>query len=79
LKGDHQFDREPAGAAPAGGELELITLEELEKRHVAAILRYATWNKTRAAKILGVSRPTLLKKIADYSLIQPAKVGDEKE
>jgi len=46
------------------------TLDEMTARHVAAALKETDWNKTRAAKLLGVSRPTILKKIADYGLVR---------
>jgi transcriptional regulator with PAS, ATPase and Fis domain len=71
LKSDRAFPREPdAGLQPGG--LELIALDELEKRHIKAILGHVSWNRTRAAKILGISRPTLLRKIGNYRLTRPA-------
>ncbi len=70
LKGNRQFSRAPTEEGPAGG-MEMISLEELEKRHVTAVLGHTAWNRTRASKILGISRPTLLRKIADYRLARP--------
>ncbi|MER3424345.1 MAG: two-component system response regulator, partial [Nitrospiraceae bacterium] len=37
----------------------LITLEEMEKRYLARVLRETGGNKVRAAKILGIDRRTL--------------------
>ena len=51
---------------PAGPEL--VTLEELERRQVAAILEYTHWNKGRSCEILGITRPTLDRKIGKYRL-----------
>jgi len=47
-----------------------ITLEEAEKRAIIIALKHTGWQKTKAAEILGVSWPTLQKKIQDYGLKQ---------
>lgn len=47
---------------------ELVSLEELERRQVEAILHYTHWNKGRSCEILGITRPTLDRKIAKYAL-----------
>ncbi len=52
----------PEGAAP------LIPLEELERRHIVAILGQTGFHKSRTAEILGISRKTLDRKIAEYGL-----------
>ncbi|MCB9594791.1 MAG: sigma-54-dependent Fis family transcriptional regulator [Sandaracinaceae bacterium] len=44
------------------------TLKELERAYVAQILELAEGNKTRAAKLLGITFPTIAKKINDYDL-----------
>jgi two-component system response regulator HydG len=46
----------------------LITLEEMERRHITAVLRETGFNKSRSASILGISRKTLDRKIAEYGL-----------
>ncbi|HXV86903.1 MAG TPA: helix-turn-helix domain-containing protein, partial [Gemmatimonadales bacterium] len=43
-------------------------LEEVEREHLARVLRHHDGNRTRAAKDLGLSRVTLLKKIKKYGL-----------
>jgi len=48
--------------------VELLSLEEVEKRHILRILQYANWKKIKAAGILKISRPTLDRKIEKYSL-----------
>jgi Nif-specific regulatory protein len=48
-----------------------LTLAEAERRAVLAALSFTQWQKTKAAEILGVSWPTLQKKIADYGLTPP--------
>jgi DNA-binding NtrC family response regulator len=44
------------------------SLAELEAEHVLRVLDACAWNQGKACEILGVSRPTLRKKIADYGL-----------
>jgi transcriptional regulator of acetoin/glycerol metabolism len=44
------------------------TLAELEKRHIADVLRRTGGNVTRAAQILGVDRVTVYNKIKKYGL-----------
>ena len=58
---------ENGGAAP-GGEL---TLEELERRHIEAVLHQANWHQGRAATVLGISSKTLYRKIREYGFQRP--------
>ncbi len=44
------------------------SLADVEKAHILKTLAYTRWNHGEACKILGISRPTLRKKISDYSL-----------
>ncbi len=50
---------------PAGDPL---SLEEVEKRHVAGVLNWAGGNVTHAARVLGIDRMTLYNKIKRYGL-----------
>jgi len=52
----------------AGEVLELLTLDEAEKRHILRILEFTRFNKSQAANILKISRPTLDRKIEKYKL-----------
>ncbi|MEA3274101.1 MAG: sigma-54 dependent transcriptional regulator [Pseudomonadota bacterium] len=45
------------------GSPRLISLDELEREHVDAILDYVRWHKGKACEILGISRPALDRKI----------------
>lgn len=58
----------PPGASSGAGSYEPISLEQLEKRHIAQTLEHTEWNKSQAAKILGIERSTLDRKIASYGL-----------
>ncbi len=46
----------------------LRSLDEMEKEHILRVLRHTGGNYGEACQILGVSRPTLRKKIGDYGL-----------
>lgn len=61
---------EGSGTAPAAVD---ETLEGLERRHIAAVLERYAWNKTQAARALGVSLRGLYNKIAGYGLRPPAE------
>lgn len=54
-------------ALPQAG-YEALSLDELERRHIAATLEATAWNKSRAAGILGIERSTLDRKIRRYNL-----------
>lgn len=45
-----------------------ITINELEKDHIAGVLANTKWNKNLTAKILGISLKTLYTKIQQYGL-----------
>jgi two-component system response regulator AtoC len=46
----------------------LLTLEELEKQHIQAVLRATAGNKKRAAQILGINRRSLYRMAKRYGL-----------
>lgn len=50
-------------AATTGQDGPWISLAELEQRHIEAVLRHTDGNKSRAAKILGIERSTLDRKL----------------
>jgi DNA-binding NtrC family response regulator len=56
---------EAGRGVPAGDPL---SLEEVEKRHVAGVLNWAGGNVTHAARVLGIDRMTLYNKIKRYGL-----------
>lgn len=72
--GDLKGDELPSLAglqlsAPEGEEKE--SLAEVERRHVQRVLIMTHGNKSAAARILEVSRPTLNRMIKDYELLVP--------
>jgi DNA-binding protein Fis len=40
-----------------------LTLDQQEQRHIAYVLRHVGGNKTQAARLLGVDRRTLYRKL----------------
>ena len=62
--------REIAGASPThtpAGDVEL-SLETVERQHIARVLAHHDGNRSRAARTLGISRATLYEKLARYGL-----------
>lgn len=66
----------PGGAGP-DARVDLVltdpamppgTLEDAERRHIAATLRHTQGNKRQAAHLLGIARSTLLAKVRKYGL-----------
>ncbi len=55
-------DRSESAAGPAIGDE--LTLEELERLHIQAVLARCGGNRTRAAEVLGIERKSLYRKVA---------------
>jgi DNA-binding protein Fis len=45
-----------------------VSLKDTERRQIERVLKLNSGNRTRAARDLGISRVTLLKKLRDYGL-----------
>ncbi|MGE0433355.1 MAG: sigma-54 interaction domain-containing protein [Planctomycetota bacterium] len=58
----------PPVVVPAAVDDEPLDLESVERAHIERVLAISGWVKTEAARLLGVSRPTLDRKIAQYGL-----------
>jgi len=58
----------PGGGRESGAEPADDTLDEVERLHVAKILRRVGGHKRRAVEVLGISRPRLDRIIAKYGL-----------
>ncbi|GFO66488.1 sigma-54-dependent Fis family transcriptional regulator [Geomonas limicola] len=57
---------------PVKRDVELVSLENIEREHIERTLANTGYHKSRSAEILGISRKTLDRKIAEYSLHIPA-------
>ena len=67
LPGDLPESIRLAGPVPVEDD-GLITLEELEKRHLVKVLRETGGNKVKAAKILDIDRRTLYRMAQRFGL-----------
>jgi DNA-binding NtrC family response regulator len=60
------------GLMPSGLRAEpfdtSLTLDEVERRHITAVLQHAGGNVTQAARTLAIDRVTLYNKIKKYGL-----------
>jgi two-component system NtrC family response regulator len=56
------------GQESPGAAESALSLAEVERRHIASVLRATGGNKTRAAEILGIDRVTLYARIRKYGL-----------
>jgi transcriptional regulator of acetoin/glycerol metabolism len=61
--------RRRAATAPAGGPP--LPLSEVEREHILRTLREVRGNKTAAARLLGLDRKTLYRKLESYGLRHP--------
>lgn len=53
---------------PPPRDNRLIPLETVEREHIERVLRQTGYHKSRTAEILGISRKTLDRKIAEYAI-----------
>ncbi len=61
------------GTTGDGGATRLVSLAEIEKEHMRAVLRAVQFNKVRAAEILGIGRTSLYEKIKLYGIGEDAE------
>jgi DNA-binding NtrC family response regulator len=67
-----EFAPTPAGPANAGDEA-MLSLAQVELRHIQRVLAHCEGNKTRAAEVLGISRLTLRQRLKDAGLADAAR------
>jgi DNA-binding NtrC family response regulator len=63
------------GAAARLTPVQSMTLAELERRHIEAVLQRTGWHQGRAAELLGISPKTLYRKIREFGFRRPER-GD---
>ena len=63
-----QRSRRRAGGPQIGSA---VSIHEIEKVHIAGVLKTVGWNKNTATQILGISLKTLYTKIQQYNLAKP--------
>ena len=50
------------------GKTPLVSLAELEEKHIRAVLEHVHWHKGKACEILAISRPAMERKIKKYGI-----------
>ncbi|MCL4692924.1 MAG: sigma 54-interacting transcriptional regulator [Candidatus Hydrogenedentes bacterium] len=65
--------RLPTGRAHEASAAGEPSLADLERKRIAEVLEKAGGNITLAAKMLGVSRPTVYRKLAEYAIQTPVR------
>ncbi|CAH2032573.1 sigma-54-dependent transcriptional regulator [Trichlorobacter ammonificans] len=58
----------PAPAPAADEAVPALSLDELERRHILGVYRHNGGHKSKTAEILGISRKTLDRKLAEYGV-----------
>jgi two-component system response regulator HydG len=58
------------GNSSASGPSIAMTLEDLERNHILQMLAFQHGNKTKTAKVLGITIKTLYNKLHRYGLIE---------
>lgn len=66
LRGGQKTALPPTAPEPSS---QMIALEEMERHHIETVLKGTHYNKSRTAEILGISRRTLDRRIADFGLM----------
>jgi transcriptional regulator of acetoin/glycerol metabolism len=64
-------EHRPSPARPSDGSGEL-TLEELERRHILRVLEATGGNRAATARVLGLDRTTLWRKLERYGERDPS-------
>jgi Nif-specific regulatory protein len=63
------------GAAWNGFIRRETTLDDLERLYIEAVLDATDWNKSQAAKLLGIERTTLDRRLKKYGLRRPRRIA----
>ena len=63
-----RFDNLPDYLFEAQGTVRAIRLADVEREHIIKVLKSVNNNKTRASKILGISRSTLWRKLKELNI-----------
>jgi DNA-binding NtrC family response regulator len=70
---DQRTDDEPSVDSPAA----VVPIAEVERRHILRALRACSGNKTQAARLLGLDRRTLYRKLERYEAEAQGRTVDE--
>jgi len=65
----HGGQKEAAATQNPAQQTQMVALEEMERHHILTVLKGSHYNKSRTAEILGISRRTLDRRIAEFGLM----------
>jgi transcriptional regulator of acetoin/glycerol metabolism len=51
----------------------MLSLAQIEEDHILRVLQATAWNKSRAARILGISRQSLLDRLKRFNISEPGR------
>jgi transcriptional regulator with PAS, ATPase and Fis domain len=52
---------------------QILSLPELEKRHILHVLEYVNWNQRKACELMKISKVTLYRRLKEYGIKPPKK------
>jgi two-component system NtrC family response regulator len=58
----------PSESSGSGKDNPFLSLKEIERQHILAVMQYVDGSRTRAAQILGIGRKTLYRKLQGISV-----------
>ena len=56
---------------PVPAEFIPESISDMERRHIIGMLDYKNWNKSESARLLGIERSTLDRKLKAYGITRP--------
>ncbi len=77
LEGMQLAPRDPPGetggtSRPSAGQelnVRFMTLAELQRQHILAVLERVGGNRSRASEVLGIPRRTLYRRLEEYGIL----------
>ena len=74
----HDIDKQPDDPlpttevkVPVPAEFTPCSIDDIEKQHIIGMLDYKNWNKSESARLLGIERSTLDRKLKAYGITRP--------
>jgi transcriptional regulator with GAF, ATPase, and Fis domain len=56
-----------------------LTLDDIERLYMDAVLKHCDWNKSQASRVLGIERTTLDRRLKRYGMHRPDGAGDDSD
>jgi two-component system response regulator HydG len=72
---DHRLQQDRAAAEPDSGQPQVLSIAAMEKQAILNTIRQLNGDKLMAARLLGIGKTTLYRKLKEYGLDDPADIG----